>query len=95
MNTFVYISCIIRATPASSIRVDDNCAQVASDSANYERPMCRSKHVCRREYENDGKWHDMNGLYPFFTLYGLGWSVPYPPLPVDSGGDPMQGLPRL
>ena len=44
MNTCVYISCVIKATPASSIRVDDNCAQVASDSANYERPMCRSKH---------------------------------------------------
>ena len=43
MNTCVYISCVIKATPASSIRVDDNCAQVASDSANYERPMCRSK----------------------------------------------------
>ena len=56
MNTCVYNSCIIRATPASSIRVDDNCAQVASDSANYERPMCRSKHACRSEYENDGKW---------------------------------------
>ena len=36
MNTCVYISCIIKAPPASSIRVDDNYAQVASDSANYE-----------------------------------------------------------
>ena len=51
MNTCVYISCVIKATPASSIRVDDNCAQVASDSANYERPMCRSKwrQVARHE----------------------------------------------
>ena len=69
MNTCVYISCIINATPASSIRVDDNCAQVASDSANYERPMCRSKHICRRECENDGRWHDMNGLYPDLANY--------------------------
>ena len=57
MNTCVYNSCIIRAYPASSIRVGDNCAQVASDSANYERPMCRSKHELRgRCWEQNMNW---------------------------------------
>ena len=58
---------------------DDNCAQVTSESANSDRPMCRSKHElrgrCWEQNMNRGHLHRYEKCWKSKMCFLLQWGA--------------------